>query len=160
MTFDPALDGVDHINIYSQAKTGLGKFLSNFTYSPFEHPEDGSFLSIEGYWYWLGCKNEELRHLYGFMAKKVGRENGSPDYMDDTEFKRKIKTAILIKIKNSNFLNIFIESSLPFAHYYNYKGKVVVPKEGLWVIEYIENLRSFLGENKWKKKTKQNTKQP
>jgi hypothetical protein len=148
MNIDPELDGIDHINIYSQSKTELGRFLSNFAYSPFDHPEDGNFVSVEGYWYWLGCKNDQLRTLYGAMAKKIGREYDAPDYIEDSEFKRKIKIAILIKIKNSNFLNMFKESTLPFLHYYNYKGKIVVPKEGVWVIEYIENLRKFLGEQK------------
>lgn len=40
-------DGIDHINIYSKGKTTLGRMLSNFACTPFTHPEDGKFASIE-----------------------------------------------------------------------------------------------------------------
>jgi hypothetical protein len=48
----PEEDGVTHINIYSKGKTELGRWLTNFSYSPFNHPEYGKFLSMEGFWYW------------------------------------------------------------------------------------------------------------
>lgn len=54
MNYDPLKDGIDHINIYSKAKTALGLFLSNFAQCDLE-TEDGEFSSIEAYWYWLLC---------------------------------------------------------------------------------------------------------
>ena len=39
--YKPKDDGITHINIYSQGKTQLGRFLSNFEPSPIE-TEDGS----------------------------------------------------------------------------------------------------------------------
>jgi hypothetical protein len=72
----PSEDGIGHINVYSKAKTKLGRELSNFSFSPFTHPEDGKFNSIEGYWYWLGCKQEKLRKVWGYAAKRLGREYG------------------------------------------------------------------------------------
>lgn len=139
---NPDNDGVDHINIYSQAKTTLGRFLTNFTHTPFNHPEDGNFCSIEGYWYWLSCKDDKLRTLSGFKAKEYGRSIGAKDWQDDEEFKRKIKLAILIKIQsNEMFKQELHNLRLPLTHYYNYGGKIVEPKEGRWIIEYLESFK-------------------
>jgi hypothetical protein len=139
------IDGVDCINIYSKGKTDLGKFLSNFTYC-FIRTEDGFFKSVEGYWYWLSCKDEKLRDLYGYAAKKYGREIGAKDWIDSDEFQRKITLAIKTKIMNSNYLDEFIRSDLPFVHFYDFGGKIVEPKEGKWVIEFISKLRTELQE--------------
>lgn len=54
--YDPKMDGVTHINIYSKGKTQLGRVASNFAYFPFEIPNDGRFSSVEGYWHWLGLE--------------------------------------------------------------------------------------------------------
>lgn len=142
----PEEDGVTHINIYSKAQTELGKFLTNFSYSPID-TEDGYFASIEAYWYWLGTTHPEkdkLRKLSGFKAKQIGRDLKALDWQDSPEFKRKICTAISIKLLNSSFLHEFTNSKLIFCHYYNYGGKVVEPNEGKWVIEHIEKLRQML----------------
>lgn len=76
--FDPAMDGVDHINVYSRGRTGLGRVLTNFAHTPFTVPEHGTFASVEGYWYWLQCPagaaRERLRPLHGHRAKQIGRE--------------------------------------------------------------------------------------
>jgi hypothetical protein len=37
--------------------------------------------------------------------------------------------------------NFYKNLSLPLTHYYNYKGKIIVPKEGEWIIKYLEYLR-------------------
>lgn len=140
---DPEKDGIDHINIYSKGKTELGKFLTNFAHTPFEHPEDGKFESVEGYWYWLSCKNDDLRHVYGFQAKKLGRELGGKDWVEGTGFQYKIKLAILAKF-NANpdaFIDL-IDSELPFKHYYVFGGKVIEPKEGQWLLDFFESMRS------------------
>jgi len=47
------VDGVTHVNIYSKAKTELGRWLSNFAYAPIRITGHGRFASIEAYWYWL-----------------------------------------------------------------------------------------------------------
>lgn len=49
---NPELDGIDHINVYSQGKTKLGRLLSNFANTPFEIPGLGRFQSVESYWYY------------------------------------------------------------------------------------------------------------
>ena len=140
---NPENDGIDHINVYSKGKTELGKFLSNFAYSLIE-TEDGLFSSIEGYWYWLGHNDDRLRKLSGFEAKKLGRELGAPDWIDSEEFKEKIKKAITIKLNSNEAVELLDANSdlldLPLAHYYVYKGKVVEPKDGEWILEHLKNV--------------------
>lgn len=154
MKYNPVNDGIDHINIYSKGKTELGRWLSNFSKVHLDLVEDGEFESIEAYWYWLiakqqGYKDEwDLHHLrktHGFDAKQSGRLlTSNKDWLETEEFKNKIKTALSSKIlgpAGKKFLKEFEESTLPFTHYYNYSGKIVEPKNGKWVIDYIEELR-------------------
>lgn len=141
---NPQEDGITHINVYSKGKTELGRFLTNFAHAPFVHPEDGFFKSVEAYWYWLSTKDDSLRETYGFRAKELGRQLGGKDWLEDENLKTKIKDAIFLKIfSNKKMLAEFKNSSLPFAHYYVYGGvKVVEPKEGKWIIDFIEGLRN------------------
>lgn len=139
----PENDGITHINIYSKGKTELGRFLSNFTRCPIE-TEDGHFDSIEGYWYWLSCKDDRLRTLSGFAAKYLGRELGGRDWCDDSDFKRKICEAITIKLNtqdSKSVINKYPELlKLQLVHYYTYGSKVVTPKEGKWILEHIKSV--------------------
>ncbi len=140
---NPKEDGVTHLNVYSKALTELGRFLSNFTPAPFIHPEDGKFKSVEGYWYWLSCKDENLRNLYGYTAKAYGRTMGGKDWVDDDEFKRKIRLAIKAKINAyPEYKEEFMKNKLPFVHYYVYgEDYVVEPKEGAWIMKALEELK-------------------
>lgn len=134
-------DGITHINIYSKGKTELGRFLSNFTRCPIE-TEDGPFVSIEGYWYWLSCKAEKLRTLSGYAAKAYGRLAGANDWGTSDEFKRKITDAIYAKLRTPEGVRILSENRdllhLPFDHYYVYGNKINRPREGRWIIERIQ----------------------
>ncbi len=138
MKYSPVNDGIDHINVYSKGRTELGRFLSNFAASPIQ-TEDGRFMSIEGYWYWLGCTHpnkDNLRNLYGFAAKKAGRELGSPDWLSDDEFKIKISKAIVIKLyNNEKFKDWLLRNKLPLTHYYVYGGKVINVPEAEWILD-------------------------
>lgn len=91
---NPENDGIDHINIYSKGKTDLGRFLSNFAHTPISSSQFGNFESIEGLWYWLGTRNEKLRNLHGFLAKKIGRESKQVITLPEQEFQSIIKAAI------------------------------------------------------------------
>jgi hypothetical protein len=142
--FKPEEDGITHINIYSKGKTELGIFLSNFAFSEIT-TMDGNFASIEGYWYWLSCRDDNLRDMYGWKAKDYGREFGGRDWMDDSLFKLKIMAAITTKIAgNTKFIEQLKKSDLPFVHYYVYRNKIIEPKEGKWIWEHIENIRELL----------------
>jgi hypothetical protein len=150
---DPNLDGISHINIYSQGKTQLGKMLSNFYHYKIM-TEDGEFNSVEGYWYWLGiedCEEKEiLRDLCGYNAKKIGNKLRKK-YNDrlDISFEKKILKAIWYKIRRN--INLFNSenSKLPFEHYYNFGGKIVDVKEKyLWMIEGIDKMRNYILEKR------------
>lgn len=142
---DPNDDGISHINIYSKANTELGKFLSNFS-DCYVNTEDGVFRTVEGYWYWLGCKDDRLRNTNGWKSKSLGRELRVSDWNNDPEFERKIAFAITMKILSSDWCKsqLIYYDPLPLFHYYCYGGKVIMVKEGLWIINLIDHIRSEL----------------
>ena len=152
MIYDPSEDGKTHLNIYSKARTALGLFLSNFTEVELE-TDDGPFVSVEAYWYWLSTaadhpERDILRTLYGWVAKKKGRELRGPDYDadGDVDFQKKIKKVLRYKIENSKFKKEFTVSTLPFAHYYVHFNRVIVPESGQWQTAYFEELRKEFKE--------------
>jgi hypothetical protein len=139
---DPKDDGVTHVNVYSKGKTKLGRFLSNFAQAPIV-TDDGPFESIEGYWYWLSTQDNHLRDLYGWEAKSYGRFIGGRDWMDDNVFKLKICNAITKKLETyPEFFKLLRASPLPIVHYYVMGGRVIVPKQGRWILKHIDNCRS------------------
>lgn len=146
-------DGIDHVNIYSKGKTELGRILSNFYKRRFEC-EDGIFMSIEGYWYWLLCNNpdkDKLKELYGWKAKEVGRLLKCKDWPQekDTVFYGKILNALIIKSESllvRAFITMPKTKKLPFTHYYVYNGFQVYPKNCEWLIDFWEQKRKELVE--------------
>ncbi len=150
----PTKDGTEHINIYSKGKTELGKLLSNFAYSPFEHKTYGRFNTAEGFWHWLktGKQYDVFRKCSGSEAKSMSK-NYSSDFNED--FKAEIKKAVLYKIEQNDIINKLLkESTLPLTHYYYYgtedNGKVVVPDNSKWLVEYIELIRDYLNNKAYK----------
>ena len=141
------VDGVDHINVYSKGHTKLGIWLSNFSKSPIVLETHGAFESIEGYWYWLGCRDERLRQVYGYNAKKLGKS--IERIYSEPNFEELIKRAIDIKLKsNKEILILFASSTLPFTHYYEYGQKKIDAGYG-WIINHLEQRRKLLKEY-WK----------
>jgi len=163
---DPYEDGVTHINVYSKGNTEIGRLLSNFAHTPFTHPKYGHFESVEGLWYYLssGCQGEELRELYGFEAKKVGRQimeniqwstvegKERPNEANE-EFIEDIKEGIRQKLReNRDILNKLCKTQdLPLVHYYVYYGKhkdeegrrsyKVRQAGGEWMMKELESIR-------------------
>lgn len=138
-------DGITHINCYSKGKTELGRFLSNFAHAPFDC-QDGHFESIEGYWYWLSCvheRREELRTVYGFKAKELGRELRSEDYPEIPDFQERIWNAVRAKFNANNYMrSLLIQSKLPLVHYYVYGTKVHYDPRSDWLWKRIEQKRN------------------
>lgn len=165
---NPFEDGKTHINIYSKAKTELGKKLSNFAYSPFKHPIHGKFDSLEGYWYWIatGKKHEDLRNLYGYNAKKRGqeiiKEENTPKESEERFEKEDIENileAIRCKFRqNKEILQMLIDSDLPLEHYYCWFGKnndsykIQVLDDYYWIVEEIERIRRICKEKHYNTK--------
>lgn len=146
---DPTEDGKSHINIYSKGQTELGRFLSNFSECNV-HTDDGFFRTIEGYWYWLSCLDDRLRYLPGYQAKKLGRELKALDWNNDPRFEYKISKAIVTKILASPWCKVALicSGTKPLYHYYTYGKKVIMPKDGLWMVTLIEKVRNELLEGK------------
>jgi len=150
---NPEYDGISHINIYSKGKTELGKMLTNFSKFPI-HTQDGDFMSVEGYWYWMSIEEceerEQLRKCYGFWAKKTGKEIlETKAKRFDNDFEHKILKAIWYKFRRNSGLILQEYDNLPFEHYYNYGGKVVNVKDKYpFMIEGITKMRDYLVESK------------
>lgn len=144
---NPKNDGIDHINIYSKGSTALGRFLSNFADCHIK-TEDGYFRTIEGYWYWLSTKHEPLRDFVGWQAKQVGRKLRGKDWDGSPEFQDKISKAIIIKILQDEWAKEQLVKTvqLPLYHYYMYNDQIVMPKDGLWILELIDWLRQEIAK--------------
>ncbi len=138
-------DGKTFINIYSKGLTTLGRALSHFTESQFEHPTFGSFNCMEGYWHYVGgdVKDERLHTAPGYLAKRIGstiKKSYNP------RFQELIMEGNRLKIESNPWLlKMFIESSLPFKHYYFAdNGWITIPKASDWLCEGFETLRMEL----------------
>jgi hypothetical protein len=136
-------DGKKFINIYSKGRTKLGKMLSHFYHSPFEHPTLKHFNSMEGFWHYVGgdVKDERLRTVPGWQAKKIGKDI-TKSYKAD--FQKLIMEGNRCKIEaNEELKKLFIESTLPFVHYYVAdNGWIVKPKAQEWLCHGFETLRN------------------
>jgi hypothetical protein len=145
--FNPKDDGVKFINVYSKGLTPLGRMLSNFYKSPFTC-EDGKFVSIEGYWYWLGLSpdnpnRDKLRLVSGFYAKKLGRElRGNSKYCDPN-FKDKILKAISCKLdQHPEIMSLLKSSALPFVHFYCFSDRVIDESiSAKFMLDHLSSIR-------------------
>lgn len=139
-------DGIDHINIYSQGKTRLGQFLSNWYRYPIILEDLGRFESIEGLWYYLLTGDDRLRNVSGFSAKQLGKSCPKLWNWEPEVFQEVITRAIKTKVCGSPFHFKFIGSTLPFDHYYVFNGKQVDAGHK-WIVDYITKLRQELKDD-------------
>jgi hypothetical protein len=131
VTSDPSDDGLTHINVYGKAKTRLGAMLSNFAKTPFDLRIGGEvhrFESVEGWWYWRYVRDDELKVLYGYRAKELGRrlrdEPGQELFATEPPTREELRDVYLAKVMcNPDLRKRLVESTLPFDHYYVYGGK-------------------------------------
>lgn len=157
--YDPANDGVDHINILSRkGKTQLGRRLSHFAHSPFTHPFYGAFQSMEGFWQYAstGFQHEFLRDEIGLDAKRRGRELKDQETEEDdnwyVEFTEDVLAGNYLKIiQDPSLAQMMIESELPFTHYYLFidpnpakPPQIRIPRESDWLCKGFEKIREAL----------------
>lgn len=166
LELNPSEDGITHINVYSKGKTELGSLLSNFSHTPFTHPHDGKFQSVEGYWYWVkfGKRIDDFRELVGNDAKNLAKyildelvkELGSnPLEAFNEEEIESIRTALKCKVYQTPHLkSIMKESTLPFVHYYCWYSKkdpsvykIHKKDNHPWLMEELESIREGLKSN-------------
>lgn len=123
--YSPNDDGVTHINVYSQAKTDLGRWLSNFTAGEVVSDIGGTFASMEALYHYLKIyrtyesqrmkahqdvikKLEELKtksgrdaQLLGRDIKQLVRKKGVFTHeVPDEEFERIFINALVNKLKS------------------------------------------------------------
>lgn len=142
--YDPANDGVTHINIYSRGRTELGRALSHFADIPIRMSQDpnDTFRCVEGYWYWLGRQDKRLRYLAGYEAKKLGRTLPIIMRMSEHAFRDAIRVANFYKLLQHPWLmTTFVDSTLPFAHYYVFNGGYAKSAGFPWLVTMWEKLR-------------------
>jgi hypothetical protein len=142
---DPNQDGISHINIYSKGATEIGRFLSNFSDCHIL-VEEGYFRTIEGYWFWLSTKDDRFRKLPGWECKQLSKQLRAPEYPKDPEFHYKICKTIILKMTQSQWCLAELKKTypLPLHHYYVVNNRVIVPKDGLWMIQLIIDFREDL----------------
>lgn len=117
-------DGLEHINVYSDGRTELGRLLSNFPRTPFYSERFGEFASLEGAWRWLstGQQYDVLRSKFGVEARNF-RRNEKVYYEG---FQQDIIHVTHCKLRdNPRIYQMLMESHLPLAHYYYYGGTIV-----------------------------------
>lgn len=168
--YNPADDGITHINVYSNGKTELGRKLSHFNHAPWDTADD-RFDCFEGWWFWqlagasgnqmslFGTPDrEKLRTMTGREAKKYGTEIVGPkrDWPDSVNlpwFQAKYKDAAKAKLQQHPDLAQQLEtSSLPLVHYYvvaERNGEPIVNSDqrGHWIMEVWEDFRHKLQNN-------------
>jgi hypothetical protein len=145
----PIDDGKTHINTYSQGRTVLGRQLTNFADSPFNHPKHGYFRSLEAFYYYLGsgCQFEGIRDLHGNEAKQYGRmvcQNNKIKISMDENFKDDFIIAIQCKLReNRDILFNLISTDLPLTHYLISKGKIQNKARYRWMLDEVNRIRTL-----------------
>ncbi len=148
----PVNEGIDHINIYSKSKLLVGRQLSNFQLAPFKHTQDGEFLSVEGYWYWLatGGTRDEFRFLSGVTAKTEGKQRiKKSGRIEVANFNERVLEAIRCKLRqNRTILKNLTDTTLPLTHYYYFgdinKPDIVRLDQHQWMIDELVRIRSIM----------------
>lgn len=154
MRIKPEDDGVSHINMYSRGMTEAGRALSHFSNYPVEHPEFGTFATLEGAWMWLsfGKRYDQFKEYDGLKAKmmsitlrKVGRKRVySETFVEDIEQLSRLRVE-----QNPGLKELLLqEPHLPFEHYYCHNGVISDPPMGDFdmVKFYTELRKEYLTE--------------
>ncbi len=147
----PNQEGETHINVYSKSRLLVGQQLSNFHFAPFKHTQDGDFMSVEGYWYWLATgKRDEFRFLSGVTAKTEGKQRiKKTGRVDVPDFNERVLEAIRCKLRqHRDILKNLTETTLPLTHYYWY-GDINAPQitelpQHMWIIDEITRIRGLM----------------
>lgn len=138
----PEEDGIAHINVYTKGRTPLGKMLSNLSRFGFLHEDYGWFECLEGYWYWLatGCRHEQFKTMNGWDAKSIGSKMERVELPD---FQTRFKEGMRLRLEQNEQLRTeLLNSTLPFEHYYDYKGAIRDVKERhQWQFDFYDAYR-------------------
>lgn len=153
--FLPDKDGIDHINVYSKARTILGRLLSNFAHTPITL-NGLRFESIESWWYFTKMNkiNEselfppftdeqlgEVRVIVGSEAKKYFRSLFKTDSYSFSPVKEDLIVAYKQKLlEHPEILQLLLANKLPIAHYYVMFDKKVDAIGSMWTAQLWEEI--------------------
>lgn len=146
---DPDLEGITHINAYSQSRTKLGLALSNMSNIGFTHKQYGKFNTVEGFYWWLktGKQTKFFKFGSGFDCRNLGKELS--DFYVDFDI-NEVKRAIALKIfTNRNLLHLMLKNHLVIEHYYVNKGTgtIYIPK-GKWFKTTLNRIQEYIIKNR------------
>lgn len=146
------IDGRNHINIWEDGETILGRALSHMAKLPFTHSVYGPFESIEGLWHYIQANkpDESLRTKSGIPALSAGNR---VDKKIVPDFRILIGQANWEKINAyPDLANTMMNESLRFEKYYLKEDGEQRPKRmrtvnSPWLISMFEEIRYALRNN-------------
>ncbi len=160
--FKSEVDGIHHINIYTEGKTELGRLLAFEHEERFNHPILGSFNSMTGYWSYV----KSLSHRNTYRVKSPNTCISIRKRFNDLKPKVDNFRALIISgcyhriISNSDLVEMVKESTLPFEMYYvkketdnstgtpvKYEVKTQHNYSG-WLTAGLNEIRNALRENR------------
>lgn len=120
-TFPPANnigeDGVDHINISLNAKTDLGRFLSERNSVSFTHPLFGPFKTVTGLEAWLITDQDDIfRNLVNSRVHQL-QKTKTRNKAHNVRFHQLVATWIKI-CSSPNYARALKDQPLPLEKYY------------------------------------------
>lgn len=143
-------DGQDHINIWEQAQTELGKFLAHNSQNPFKHTLFGKFNNMEAFWHYIQSeeRDDRIRVMSGRTLKNFSKKLTMTRI---TNFRAIIMDSNWQRIKqHKSAVHSLKNSTLPFDCYYiNSESLIRVrPTFFKWLIKGFEEIRTAVKENR------------
>lgn len=145
-------DGVEHINIFRQGKTEIGRMLDFDHVQTFEHPQLGSFRSMYSLWYFLKAKitDDRLRKMVASETRRHVHEHCGGLRKEVPNFRGVVMHSAYLRIKaNKKLTALMVNSSLPFDCYRTMPSGI---RERLdmayWVASAYEEIRTALKEKR------------
>lgn len=158
LTFDPlpnpmtiGEDGVDHINIWEQGETDLGKALAHATNLSFVHSRYGRFSNIESFWHYIRSseRDDRIRTMIGKTLKQFAYKL-TPCRVPN--FRAIIMNANYQKlVQNPEIIDVLVNTDMPFDCYYIYRredGIRVRPNSASWIISGFNEIRKAFKEER------------
>jgi hypothetical protein len=143
-------DGVDHINVWSDAKTDMGAVLNHSGPLPLNHSVFGYFDNMTAFWFYIQSeeRDDRIRGMNPAAAHRFGKLMKSQRV---TNFRAIIADSNWQRIKSKPILMKLIEQSdLPFdAYRTNVKtGMRMRPPFFGWLLWSYEEIRTAIKEKR------------
>ncbi len=159
--FTPETDGIDHVNVYSRARTPEGQLLSNFAPTPFVLYGQ-RFASVEGFYQGMrfadDARRKEVAATTGPTAKGWGNHADArhadgdpirawdgrtvgfhgPDFLDEA------RAAVRAKVEQNPAVHLALVATerLPLTHYYVLGASALPPHgDSGWLQDCLSTLR-------------------